>query len=52
MAKEVVVVQGHVHDAHCGHYFVGGSVYYMHGHHHGPGCGHSWNGKIWVAVKF
>jgi hypothetical protein len=47
-----VVVQGHVHDAHCGHYYSGTTVYYMHGHHHGPGCGHSWNGKVWVSVHF
>lgn len=30
----------HVHSPTCGHYYHGGSYYYVEGHHHGHGCGH------------
>jgi len=44
----VVVPHGHVHDAHCGHYFYRGRWYHWHGHVHGPGCGHVFRGGIWI----
>lgn len=44
----VVIAEGHVHSASCGHYYSGGSWYLAEGHHHGPGCGHILRGGIWV----
>src|SRR5436190_13307101 len=49
--ETVVVVQGHVHNDHCGHFFYNGGWYMSNGHHHGPGCGHVNQGGRWVFVE-
>lgn len=46
----VVIPHGHVHSAHCGHYFHKGKWYHWHGHRHGPGCGHILRGGVWIIV--
>jgi len=49
--ETVVVVQGHVHNDHCGHFYYNGGWYMSNGHHHGPGCGHVNQGGRWVFVE-
>jgi len=47
----VVVAQGHVHSARCGHYRHRGHWYHLRGHAHGPRCGHAVVGGVWVLRR-
>jgi hypothetical protein len=48
--KVVVVERGHVHTAHCGHYWHRGSWYHAAAHVHGDGCGHVHREGRWIIV--
>jgi hypothetical protein len=46
----VVIAAGHVHSAHCGHYYHRGNWHHHHGHVHAAGCGHLFRGGIWIIA--
>ena len=50
-AVRVVVANGHLHTAGCGHYRHRGHWYHVRGHAHGARCGHVFTGGVWVLRR-